>query len=728
MADDGKRHRRLSLSSLILIGLGLGIACGLFFGEWCAAISVIGDAYVRLLQMTVLPYIVVTLVVNIGGLSFEDAKRLGVRAVLVLVVLWVVGLIFVLLLPIAFPDWISSSFFSTSLIEPPSKPDLLGMYIPANVFNSLSSNLVPAVVLFSIAIGIALIGVERKTGLLDTLSAIERSLANINIFIVKLAPIGVFAIAASALGTMDFAEFGRLQAYVIAYLCGAVILGGWVLPMCVAAVTPLRYRDIVANTRAALLTGFTLNSLFIILPMLSRAARRLLEAQDLNDPDAEATVDVVVPSAFAFPMMGKILVLMFVPFAAWYVGEPMGAGQYPELLGTGLPTFFAGTSVALPLLLDNMELPSDMFQLYLLSSIFTERFGTAVSAMHVLTFTLLTACLMIGGLRVRWWAAGGLLAGTVILLAVVLPVSEAYLSIALRGAYDKNEVIANMQALEDPGPATVHRAAPGPSEAAPPGMTRLEWIRQRGSVRVGYMEDRLPFSYFNARDELAGFDVEMAHVLARELGVAVEFIPIESGRLPEQLENGELDMAMAGIPATTDLLTRVRFSEPYLDVTYALLVSDHRRREFATIDAIRRIEGLRIGVYRLRYFQEFLEEALPDAEIVMLDSYLSFLEQEEEPEESQLDALLTSAEDGSAWSLLYPEYCVVIPRPSVAKLPLAYPIASDEEWRSFLNAWIDLKRKDGTIQEFYDHWILGLTAETGKRRWSVIRDVLHWVK
>jgi hypothetical protein len=35
---------------------------------------------------------------------------------------------------------------------------------------------------------------------------------------------------------------------------------------------------------------------------------------------------------------------------------------------------------------------------------------------------------------------------------------------------------------------------------------------------------------------------------------------------------------------------------------------------------------------------------------------------------------------------------------------------------------------DGTIQTAYDHWILGRTAEEKKPRWSVIRDVLHWVE
>ena len=43
--------RRLSLSSWIFIGLAAGVLCGLFFGEYCAFLKVVGDAFIRLLQM-----------------------------------------------------------------------------------------------------------------------------------------------------------------------------------------------------------------------------------------------------------------------------------------------------------------------------------------------------------------------------------------------------------------------------------------------------------------------------------------------------------------------------------------------------------------------------------------------------------------------------------------------------------------------------------------------------
>ena len=61
---ESARERKLGLSAKILIGLILGIGCGLFFGEYCASLKVFGDAFVGLLQMTVLPYITCSLILN----------------------------------------------------------------------------------------------------------------------------------------------------------------------------------------------------------------------------------------------------------------------------------------------------------------------------------------------------------------------------------------------------------------------------------------------------------------------------------------------------------------------------------------------------------------------------------------------------------------------------------------------------------------------------------------
>jgi ABC-type amino acid transport substrate-binding protein len=98
-----------------------------------------------------------------------------------------------------------------------------------------------------------------------------------------------------------------------------------------------------------------------------------------------------------------------------------------------------------------------------------------------------------------------------------------------------------------------------------------------------------------------------------------------------------------------------------------------------------------------------------------------------QPRTPPLDAIVLTAERGSAYTLLHPEYSVVVPKPRPFKIPLAYVIAGrDDALADVVNTWIDLKRKDGTIDDLFEHWILGRNAAPHQRRWSVLDDVLHW--
>ena len=116
---------------------------------------------------------------------------------------------------------------------------------------------------------------------------------------------------------------------------------------------------------------------------------------------------------------------------------------------------------------------------------------------------------------------------------------------------------------------------------------------------------------------------------------------------------------------------------------------------------------------------------LPDAQLIELKNNRDYFES---PELS-LDALLISAESGSAFTLLYPQFEVAVPAELDVRLPLFYAIAgNDTETHDFLNHWVELRTKDGTFEDYYEHWILGKTRNVRRPRWCIIRDVLHWVQ
>ena len=127
-----------SLFSIIVTACVVGVGCGLFFGEHAAGLRIVGDIYVGLLQMTVLPYIVFSLIGSIGRLSLTEGTRLAICGVLVLALLWVIGCLTVGLTALAFPRIDTGAFFSTSLVTEPESPDFLSLYIPSNPFHSLA--------------------------------------------------------------------------------------------------------------------------------------------------------------------------------------------------------------------------------------------------------------------------------------------------------------------------------------------------------------------------------------------------------------------------------------------------------------------------------------------------------------------------------------------------------------------------------------------------------------
>ena len=77
MTEDKARRgwRGLSLSTRILIGLGLGILTGVFLGEFAQPLQVLSDAYIRLMQMTVIPYMAVAIIVGLGQLTLVQEQR-----------------------------------------------------------------------------------------------------------------------------------------------------------------------------------------------------------------------------------------------------------------------------------------------------------------------------------------------------------------------------------------------------------------------------------------------------------------------------------------------------------------------------------------------------------------------------------------------------------------------------------------------------------------------------
>jgi Na+/H+-dicarboxylate symporter/ABC-type amino acid transport substrate-binding protein len=713
----------MSFARKVLIGLVGGVLTGLFLGDYAGIFRWPADGFIRLLQTTVFPYIVISIVNNLGRLEPQQARSLALRVGAVLLGLWSIAILLAFLIPLSFPESETASFFSTTLLQAPEPFDFIGLYVPSNPFHALANSVVPAIVLFSILMGVALMRTDRKAAVLDMLAVAEAAIARATRMITQLTPYGLFAIAANAAGTLNIAQFSQIQLYLIAYTAVSGLLGLWILPGLVQALTPVRAFEMLRRNRESLITAATAGDVFIVLPALIETSKELLREHD-RDARTPDLPEVIVPTAYNLPHSGKLLSLSFILFAGWYSDSPLGLTQLPRLAVTGVLTMFGSINGAVPFLLDAFKVPADTFQLFVAMSVVNARVGSFVAGVHTLAVAIIGAAAVVGHLRLDTRRLLRFAIESVIATAIVIGGLRLLFATVLHQPYIKNQVIMTMQLLDPPVPAVVLDQAPAPAAEDQAGSV-LDAINRRGQLRVCFTRDAMPFAFTNARGQFVGHDVDLAHLLARELGVTLEFVPVTLPTFAALMQNDVCDLVMSGLPVTTKLASTTLFSNAYLNETLAFVVPDPARHKYETWDSIRRLNPLSVSVIALPYYLDKVRMLLPEARLVPVATVSELFKYKE----LGVDAALLTAERGSTWTLLHPELSVVVPQPDPIRVPLAFAVARhDVALATFVNSWIDLKKQDGTLDMLYRHWILGADAVRPVPRWSIMRNVLHWAR
>ena len=719
-----KSRKSLSLSNKIIIGLTLGALTGLFLGEYAYPFDYAGKAFIGLLQMTVLPYIVFSLMMNIGRLSMDTGKQLIYIGVKVLAVLIGFGIINLLILPMAFPEWLSSSFFSPSFTEEQSKIDLISLYIPSNPFYALSANHVPAVVLFSIVVGIGLMQVPNKENFLKSLEVITNALNQVNKLVIKITPIGVFAIAAATVGTVSWEQLGRLQTFIIVYTVAVLIMTLWVLPGLIAVVTPFKYKDIFKFTRATLLTIFATGKIIVVLPQLIDNLDELFKSKKLFNEETDRATDILMPLAYPFPNLGTLIILVFVPFAGWYSSEVIGFSQMPAFLFSSLLSSFVAPVTGIPFMLDLLDISKDMFQLFFVSSVYTDRIRVVLGAMHLIALTLIATSIYQGFYKVntKKLIIWGVI--TFSLYVVSIYGVKKYLAYSLQDTYNYDQLIVQIppRFKSSVKYSELTKASSNPVRIRG-WQSRLSRIRSSKVLRVGFVENYLPFSYRNIDGDLIGYDIEMAKMLAESLNVSLVFVPVNLSRLGNELNKDYYDIVMSGVPLSSELVKNMSVSHSYMDLNLALLTKS-QTLNLKDFEKASKMDSIRVAYINRYEFVRLMQSFLPKTGAVKVNSSQDYIE----ADTVIADCMITSAESGAYYTLIHPEYSVVNPFPEPITIPVVYPVGFEsEEFISYINNWIIVITKQGRLDKLYDHWILGKQVTQPKKNWSVIRDVLHWV-
>lgn len=707
----------------LLWGGAAGVIVGLFLGESVAPLGIIGDGFVKLLQVTVLPYLLGSILAGLGRRSPADATRLAVRGGLVLAAFWGMGLLLIAATSLAYPARQSLDTFFSPDTSSTSPIDWLSLYIPSNLFSSLANNVLPAVVLFGLLTGSALGSMEgsHKASLLGTVEAFNEAMSRIARVLVRITPLGVFALAATAAGLMRPEQLMRLQLWVIVYVCTACIASFWVIPGLLALLTPISYREFLRRMRTALLTAFAAGDLFIVLPLITEEGKALLKEHGVSSDDADSAMGVVVPLLFNFPHTGKILSLGFLPFAAWFSGSSLSFGQWGTLASAGVMTLFGSINGAIPFLLDLLRLPADLFGLFTMSSLLNSRFGALTAAVHTAALALVIAVTLTRGFQFQWKRLLWFGAMSVAIVSVFIGGTRTIAGILLPKATTGMASLEGFRMRPPYTPAIL--SGPARTPPVPPNRgQRLADITHRQVLRVGYLPDSVPYAFLNAEGELIGYDIEMANMFARDLNVSLEFVETTREHVADDLASGACDIIMSGFVMSVNRARGMELSRPYEQERMGFLVPDYQRSRFAAMTPLQDTP-LILGVQAIDDIAPTIRQRLIAANFVRFRSIEALVA----AVPREVEGAVLPIDRAFYFSRTNPELSAVLPEEMTSSIMLTYAVPSGEfEFQNLVNAWIDVKIGQHVFESARAYWVRGEGLRPQRPRWSIARNVLGW--
>lgn len=207
----------LSLENLTLLGALLGIACGVYLPQVAADLSFLGDLFILLLKMIIIPLVFVSVYLAIAGQEhLEGLSKLGFKTTLYFFTTTALGCLTGFLAAAFLPEisqtGIAFDNFDATKLQAISYKAIILSFFTANPFKSLSDGNIIQIVVIALLTGIATIKIEAKSrmSLVQVFEAINQIVMILVRWILKLAPIGVFSLVASVIAASDKSAFAGL--------------------------------------------------------------------------------------------------------------------------------------------------------------------------------------------------------------------------------------------------------------------------------------------------------------------------------------------------------------------------------------------------------------------------------------------------------------------------------------------------------------------------------------
>lgn len=180
------------------------------------------------------------------------------------------------------------------------------------------------------------------------------------------------------------------------------------------------------------------------------------------------------------------------------------------------------------------------------------------------------------------------------------------------------------------------------TESGTTGFRTLEEIQSDGTIRIGVFSDKAPFGYVDSAGEYAGYDIEYGNRIGEDLGVKVEYVPVEAASRVEFVDTGKVDLILANFTVTEERKQKVDFANPYMKVALGVVSPDK-----AKIKSEADFAGKKLIVVKGTTAEAYLEKEYPEVE---LQKYEQYTEATNALADGRGDAWVTDNTEALAWA------------------------------------------------------------------------------
>jgi cystine transport system substrate-binding protein len=223
-------------------------------------------------------------------------------------------------------------------------------------------------------------------------------------------------------------------------------------------------------------------------------------------------------------------------------------------------------------------------------------------------------------------------------------------------------------------------------------------LAKAGTITVGTSGSAPPFSMTSPTGALEGFDIDIANLIGKELGLRVEFSQIDFGGLLPGLTSGRFDMIASGVTRTPERLASTEFFllSPYIVNGVAIT----RRTADATITSWKSVCGKTMGAVRGGVFQTVAQQKLPQGCVTNTREY---------PGSTELFLDLTNRRiDFAAHDFLGPNYLI--------KTGKATDIVVVDDILSSITQSVAFSKKNEALAKRVDQMIAGWRTDGTLRK------------